>query len=516
MEQKSPRLIVLFIFCAAALLPLMLLRDATVSNELRYMSIVDEALRDGHIFAFYNHGIPYADKPPLFFWLMMLGKLVFGCHSMLYLSLLSLIPAFVTVAVLDRWCAPVLPAPLRTAAATALLSTVYFTAGSIAVRMDMMMTMFITLALYTFYRMYEGDGRLRLRIAFPVYVFLAIFSKGAVGFLAPLLCVPAFLAVKKQLRSIGRYWGWLTWGILLVLCGAWFFMAYREGGGEYIHNLLYHQTVDRAINAFNHKAPFYFYLLHFWYIMFPWCFLAATVIAVAFIRRQKMDDRALMMACSAATILVMLSLVSGKLDIYFLPAAGLTIYATVMLLPAFKARRIVKWALLVPLFLAAVALPVVLFILRGKDPAASPYGNLTPWLLLPLEAGIIAAIVAAFRDDMKAATCSFAAGLYLALSVFGLQMQYVNPYTGYRSVCEEAMAAAQQKGIDRYVLATFPDGVSMMKRGENADVYLGQPLEKQPLSVIETAVDSLIGDSNGIIVFTITDKKPTFVVYGHD
>ncbi|MBR4772424.1 MAG: glycosyltransferase family 39 protein [Bacteroidales bacterium] len=514
MEQKSPRLIVLFILCTAALLPLMLLRDATVSNELRYLSIVDEALRDGHLFAFFNHGVPYADKPPLFFWLMMVGKLIFGCHSMLYLSLLSLIPAFVTVAVLDRWSAPVMPASLRTAAATALLSTFYFAGSAVTARMDMLMTMFITLALYTFYRMYTGDGRLRLRIAFPVYVFLAIFTKGAVGFLVPLLCVPVFLAVKKQLRSIGRYWGWMTWGILLVLCGLWFWMAYREGGGEYLRNLLFHQTVDRAVDAFDHKAPIYYYLLHFWYIMFPWCILAAGTIAIAFIRRQTMDDRALFMACCSAAILVMLSLVSGKLDIYFLPAVGLTIYAAFMLLPGLEARGFVRWALLVPLILAAVALPVAFFIFAGDEGTLA--GSLSPWLLLPMEAGIIAAIVAAFRDNIKAATCSFAAGLYIALFIFGLQVKQVNPYIGYRALCEEAMAAAAEKGIDRYVLATFPDGVPMMERGDNADVYLGKPLELQPMSVIETDVDSLVGDTNGIIVFTITDKNPTFVVYGND
>ena len=514
MEQKSPRLIVLFILCTAALLPLMLMRDATVSNELRYLSIVDEALRDGHLFAFFNHGVPYADKPPLFFWLMMVGKLIFGCHSMLYLSLLSLIPAFVTVAVLDRWSAPVMPASLRTAAAAALLSTFYFAGSAVTARMDMLMTMFITLALYTFYRMYTGDRRLRLRIAFPVYVFLAIFTKGAVGFLVPLLCVPVFLAVKKQLRSIGRYWGWMTWGILLALCGLWFWMAYREGGGEYLRNLLFHQTVDRAVDAFDHKAPIYYYLLHFWYIMFPWCILAAGTIAIAFIRRQTMDDRALFMACCAAAILVMLSLVSGKLDIYFLPAVGLTIYAAFMLLPGLKARGFVRWALLVPLILAAVALPVAFFIFAGDEGTLA--GSLSPWLLLPMEAGIIAAIVAAFRDNIKAATCSFAAGLYIALFIFGLQVKQVNPYIGYRALCEEAMAAAAEKGIDRYVLATFPDGVPMMERGDNADVYLGKPLELQPMSVIETDVDSLVGDTNGIIVFTITDKNPTFVVYGND
>lgn len=514
MEQKSPRLIVLFALCAAALLPLMLFRDPTVSNELRYLSIVDEALRDGHRFAFFNHGIPYADKPPLFFWLMMAGRVVFGCHSMLWLSLLSLIPAFVTVAVLDRWCGTALPASCRTAAAVALLSTFYFAGSAVTVRMDMMMTMFITLALYTFYRMYEGDGRLRLRIAFPVYIFLSIFSKGAVGFLVPLLCVPAFLLACKQLRSIGRYWGWMTWGILVLLCSGWFFAAYREGGGEYLSNILFHQTLDRAVVAFDHKAPFYYYCLHFWYIMFPWCILAAGTLVIAFIRRQEMGDKARFMACSAAVILVMLSLISGKLDIYFLPAVGLVIYATFMLLPGFKARKFVKWAMAAPLALAAVALPVGFAIARKGADADSLVGVLSPWLLVPLETGLIAAVVAALKDNIKASTYSFAAGLYIALFIFGLQVEQVNPYIGYRSVCEEARAAAAREGIDRFVLATNPDGTAVMDRGENIDVYVGS-LEKYPATDIESSSDNIVGDTNGIIVFTETHKKPTFVVYGH-
>lgn len=515
MEQKPSRLIILFGLCTAALLPLMMLRDATVSNELRYLSIVDEALRDGHLFAFYNHGVPYADKPPLFFWLMMVGKLIFGSHCMLYLSLLSLIPAFVTVAVLDRWCASALPANLRTAAAAALLSTFYFAASAVTLRMDMMMTMFITLALYSFYRMYEGDGRLRWRLAFPVFVFLAIFSKGAVGFLVPLLCVPAFLLVKRQLRTIGRYWGWITWGILALLCGLWFWMAYREGGADYLRNLLLHQTVDRAVDAFDHKAPVYYYILHFWYIMFPWCVFVAGIIVISFLRRRAMDDRAKFMACSAAVILLMLSLVSSKLDIYLLPAAGLAVYAAFMLLPGLEARKFVRWSLLVPLILAAIALPVAFFITRGSG-ADTLTGNLSPWLLIPLVAGSVAAVVAAFRDNVKAAIFSFAAGLYLAAFIFGLQVKQVNPYIGYGSICGQAKSAAEERGIDRYGLATDADGIPMMSRGENADVYLGRTLELVPLSVIENSTDSLVGDTNGIIVFTITDKNPTFAVYGKD
>lgn len=61
-----------------AVLPVLIFRDYTPSNELRYLSIVDEALRNGDIFTFTNHGIQYADKPPLYFWILMLGKWLLG------------------------------------------------------------------------------------------------------------------------------------------------------------------------------------------------------------------------------------------------------------------------------------------------------------------------------------------------------------------------------------------------------------------------------------------------------
>ena len=43
-------------------IPLFIFRDFTPNNELKYLSIADEALRDGHFFTFWNHGVPYADK----------------------------------------------------------------------------------------------------------------------------------------------------------------------------------------------------------------------------------------------------------------------------------------------------------------------------------------------------------------------------------------------------------------------------------------------------------------------
>ena len=81
--MKKQHLIFLFVFIA--LLPILLLRDFTPANELKYLSIAEEAIENGHIFAFYNHGVPYADKPPLYLWIVMLGKVLWGKHVMFFL-----------------------------------------------------------------------------------------------------------------------------------------------------------------------------------------------------------------------------------------------------------------------------------------------------------------------------------------------------------------------------------------------------------------------------------------------
>ena len=109
------------VFCLA-LLPILVLRDFTPTNELRYLSIADEALRNHTFFSFTNHGEPYADKPPLYLWFVMLGKWLFNSHQMLFLSLASLIPAIAIVKIMDKWTEPELGENNRNIAGIMLLT----------------------------------------------------------------------------------------------------------------------------------------------------------------------------------------------------------------------------------------------------------------------------------------------------------------------------------------------------------------------------------------------------------
>ena len=99
-----------------AILPILLLRDFTADNELKYLSIADEAIENSNIFAFYNHGAPYADKPPLYLWFVMLGKIIFGKHVMFYVSLLSVITVYLLLPLRVRSILTIYPfrkGPLR-------------------------------------------------------------------------------------------------------------------------------------------------------------------------------------------------------------------------------------------------------------------------------------------------------------------------------------------------------------------------------------------------------------------
>jgi len=341
MEPKSSRMIRLLadrrfrLLCyLLLLLPLLLRREPTPTNELKYLQIADEALRDGHFWCLFLDGTAYADKPPLYLWIVMLFKRLLGFHCIPLLELFSLLPAFGVLAVFDRWAGKGLRLRWRMVAEAALMTTAYFLGGAVVLRMDMLMVFFITLAMWLFWQIDRGDGRPGLKWAFALAVFGAIFSKGPVGFLFPLTGAFVWLLRERRLRDFGRAWGWRTWLVLSVLCAIWWGCAYLEGGRAYLDNLLVHQTVDRAVNAFHHRRPWYWYLYTVWYAMGPWSLLTIPVAVWGYIRKTGMQPLTRFFLIISLAFFILMSCFSSKLQIYLLPAFGFVNYAAFGILQA--------------------------------------------------------------------------------------------------------------------------------------------------------------------------------------
>lgn len=472
-----------FAFVTVCVLPMMILRDPSPSNELRYLSIVEEALEGGHFFCFYNQGIPYTDKPPLFFWLLMFFRL-FCSSTCMWLPILftALIPSFVTVAVMDRWlrlASDEQSALWRVASASFFLAGMLVMIQTFFLRMDMLMTMFIVLALFTFWKMYTGlDVHKADRWLLPLYIFLALFTKGPVGFFAPVLIIVAFLTLEKSLKRLPEFLGWRQWLVMLLLFGGWILGAWLEGGGEYIRSLLFHQTLDRAVNAFTHKQPFWWYIPTLLYTVLPYTLLMIPAVVFLYTKMDPSDSFGRLLLTSIAVIFIMLSAFSGKLAIYLTPILPFMAY----LMPKFgkmtdgRAETIKKAALLVVAAILALGGIGILAMSHatGRDllaPMALRLAIVTPYIFCKtilaiaatLAAGSIAAIVVICRKGWVKGAIALGAAIYLAVFAAGVTIEPLNEWTTYEKVCREALKASD---CDTY-------NTLYVRRPENMDVYLG-------------------------------------------
>ncbi len=460
-----------YLLLLLAFLPLLIFRDFTPDNELRYLSIADEAIRNGNFFTFTNHGLIYADKPPFYLWIVVLGKLLFGSHNMLFLGLFSVVPALVILYVMDKWVSANVKTENRLSGLLMLLTCGYFIGAGVVLRMDMLMCMFIVLSLYTFYKIYIGQATKWSSVLFPVYVFLALFTKGPIGILVPLLSVIAFLAVKGELKTLGRYWGGKTWIILLIGCGIWFGGVFYEGGYTYLHNLLFNQTVNRAVDSFHHKKPFYYYFETIWYCLAPWSLLYIGVI-IAGIKAKliKTDLEKLFLTVIAVTF-VLLSLISSKVEIYMLPAFPFFAYLTVLLLQKMHVGTGIRNLMLLPLAVLGLVFPVVLIANQFVhiDMLNAPVVYLLTALLS------VAAIVSLYylykKKNLNASANILAVGLLLTIFTGSFFVPSYNKYIGYGEFCKKGKELAQKNGINSYC---YYD----VSRGENMDVYLGSNVKE--------------------------------------
>lgn len=524
---KHP-LLAVFLFTIICLIPEMLMRDFTPSNELRYLSIADEALAGGNFFAFFNHGAAYADKPPLYLWIVMLCKTLTGGHSVFALTLFSILPAFVIVWLMDRWVMSKASVSDRMAMAMMLLTCVMFLGTAVVIRMDMLMCMFIALALFTFWRMYElridgepdgGDAVVYKKCSWllPVWIFMALFTKGPVGLLVPPVSIAVFLIVKRKWRDIGKYLGLKTWGVIAALCAIWFTCVFFDGGMEYLDNLLFKQTMGRAVKAFTHSRPFWFYAVAILWCIAPYTFIlvGSLVESVWPSGKNKAEipaesvrsDLEIFFLCIIGSTFVMLSSFSSKLPVYLVPMFPFVVYLFPLVSSRKGTRRWLVWAIAIPAAIMSLAALVSMLVLAGivNVNALVPelyeynfaFSGATKIAAALLFIGNLLALWFLFRRRQWNLPV-FMMGASLLLMIYSASGVLVkaNPYIGYREVCQDVPEGTE-------VVTLF------VHRPENMDVYLGRQIvdyEKDADAFLRDAADSTALGGKTFTLVTSTER----------
>lgn len=343
--MNSNRIYLLVLFSIfVAFIPALLLRDFNALNELNYLGIAQEALDRGSWFAFYENGVPYADKPPLYLWICMAAVAIAGVHAMPLVLLASVLPFIFLISFLDRYLASDFRHQERLLIMLGMGSLLVMDVLALVGRMDMLFTMVMLLsylklvkryALIKEYELIEGAKRPKYgNLSIPLLLFLAIFIKGPYGIIFPLLSILVLMAFHHEYKKFFTVVRPHYFVIVLLLVGLWALMVYIEGGSQYLSNLFFEQSAKRlgAIEGVRivHQEPFYFFFKIFLAMTLPIGLCTLYFVIRQFYLKEKVELKT--QACLSFVIvaLVVLSIPKSKLEIYLLPAIPMAFYYVIL------------------------------------------------------------------------------------------------------------------------------------------------------------------------------------------
>ena len=302
-------------------------RDLFVGDETRYGQILWEMRANHALLVPQLEGRPYSHKPPLHFWMVYALTYLFGVASTWAFVLPSLL-AFIAMLLLIRKMA------MELFGGTGLLAALIFSTFNLAwglaqtARMDMTFAVLTTAAILYLWR-FLRTGQPRNLILVGLLIGIAIMIKGPMSFIivALLLIIEKIRRRRSPPLSPSPPSPLISYITALILAAgiplAWLIPALRAGGEHYAQEIVVEQNLGRAFSSWVHREPPWWYLQRFPATFFPWFFLAiVTIIAVYKSPAEPGERREAERFCMSwfLAVLIPFSVISGKLDVYMLPA----------------------------------------------------------------------------------------------------------------------------------------------------------------------------------------------------
>lgn len=243
-------------------------------DESRYASVAWEMWARGDFLVPHINGQPYHHKPPLLFWTIHAGWLVFGVNEW-WPKLISPLFAAGTLALtfqLGQRLWPRQPDVARMAPFI-LLSSVLFAGFAEALMFDVMLSFFVVLGLLGMVVAWQDAPARRGFVLLALGLGGALYAKGPVALLH--LLPPALLAPWWMRENPPAWRRWYLGVLLALLAGAamilaWAVPAGLAGGDEYRRAIFWGQTAGRMTSSFAHRLPWWFYLPWLPLTLAPW------------------------------------------------------------------------------------------------------------------------------------------------------------------------------------------------------------------------------------------------------
>jgi 4-amino-4-deoxy-L-arabinose transferase-like glycosyltransferase len=404
------------------------LRDPWPADEPRFVLVAKQMWDSGDwLFPHRGHEL-YADKPPLYFWLLGVAYAFVRDWTWAFL-LPSLVAALGTLALAYDLARRLWSHRAGLWAAACTLGCVAFVYQAKRAQIDPTVVCFITLGVYGIARHVLLGPAWRWFWIGCFAAGLGVISKG-VGFLALLALIPYALMRWRGWNGMadlgrGNAWRWSAGALAFIAAMAVWFVpmivtATTSGDPEhqaYVRELLFKQTATRYTSAWHHTQPAWYFLeviAGYWLpfsLALPWLFPRWRD---AFRSR---DARVWLPLGWALLVLAFFSASPGKRDMYILPMLPMMAVAASSYMDGVAASRWFR-RLLLALFvvLGVVFLGAGIAALHG-DPSfeakieaergLDAASDALWWLLAATGAAVLAACAWWRRDALKGAAVAF-------------------------------------------------------------------------------------------------------------
>ncbi|HEX4846373.1 MAG TPA: glycosyltransferase family 39 protein, partial [Geothrix sp.] len=394
LRAHAPEL--LFALLLLAVLPM---RDLWAPDEPDFAQCVKEMRQRGDWLLPYLNGVPYSEKPILYYWVMkassmaldtLTGGLGFTQEVAAWaLRLPSVIAAVAFLSAFRRWAARFLEPGIAESAAMILAVTPLWFWQSQFIQIDLLFSALLAWSWCCWlggYLLLRGQGeeaapgehRHWLLKAY-VWLALAFLAKGPLAPVLSILVLAAFLLWQRDFAVLRRAGILAGLAITLLIVAPWYVAAGLKGGPRYAYELIIFQNFERATKAWDHIQPWWRYFEYVLGDFFPWVLLLPAL-ALHLRRERRLGDPARRFLLLAFLMpFIFLSLAQSKQGKYLLmgyPFLALLLADLFQRMEGARARRL---GLVLAAGLAVPALALVALAFFGAG-GAKVQAQLTPFL----------------------------------------------------------------------------------------------------------------------------------------
>ena len=413
-------------------------------DEGRNAEVAREMAAQGEWLVPSYDGLPYLDKPALYFRLVGISMSVLGENetaarlpgALAALGVLALAYGFARRSYGERAAALTVLVVGTTPLVIAFARIVIF---------DMVLAFFVIAAILAGYLAEENDGARRTRwyLAGAACAAAGTLVKGPVGFILPALVLGVFHLLSRTPGAIRRLFAPANLLVFFAIVLPWFFgVAHRRPDFPYYG--LVEESLHRFTSPqFHRSAPFWYYVPVIAGVFFPWSILLPESLAAAWGARQRWTRADRLLISWVLVAVIFFSLSQSKLPGYVLTAVvalGVLIARVLDLgleRPDGRARRLVIRGAIALAAIAALGvgllavattaqggLPGLLHVRSGEFQRLAPATGALLWTLGLLA---LAAAVAAWRRSPTIACAAFALPPLLLLTIaFGSARAYAD------------------------------------------------------------------------------------------